>query len=172
FSPDGKVLASAGGRIYNDDGTHGEDGTVRLWSTETHQQIGDPLINERSSGPALAVSFAPGGEKLAVGYGDRDGMVWDIGTHKLVGTLPGTYGVMPGITYSHAGSLIAAGDSSNVRIWDGTTYKLLRDVKGQTGSVNAMAFSPDDGHLASAAQDDTIRIWDPTTGTLVKQLTA
>jgi hypothetical protein len=172
YSPDGKVLASAGSTIFNQGSGYTNDGTVRLWNTETHEQIGDPLINERSSGPALAVSFAPGGEKLAVGYGDRDGMVWDIGTHKLVGTVTTGLGSPIGITYNHSGSRIAAADDNNVRIWDASTDKQLLDLKGHTNSVYAIAFAPDDSRLASGSRDGTVRIWDPTTGTLVKQLTA
>jgi WD40 repeat protein len=75
------------------------------------------------------------------------------------------------MTYSHAGYLIAAGDSDNIRIWDATTYKQLRDLKGHTNSVYAIAFSPDDGHLASASRDGTVRVWDPATGQQLKQLT-
>ncbi|HEY0497680.1 MAG TPA: caspase family protein [Kutzneria sp.] len=171
FSPDGKVLASAGSVLWQE-GTHSysNDGTVRLWNTESHEQIGDPLINGRSSGPALAVAFAPGGEKLAAGYGGRDGLIWNIGNHGIAGTISNDTGSPVDITYSHAGYLAAA-DDKNVRIWDATTYKLLRDLKGHSNAVSAVAFSPDDSYLASASQDGTVRIWDPGTGKELKQLT-
>jgi WD40 repeat protein len=127
-------------------GTHSysNDGTVRLWNTETHQQIGDPLINERADSPALAVAFAPGGEKLAAGYGGRDGLIWNIGNQRIAGTISNDTGSPVDITYSHAGYGIAAADDKNVRIWDATTYQQLRDLKGHSNSVIAVAFSSDD----------------------------
>ncbi|QUQ63353.1 caspase, EACC1-associated type [Kutzneria sp. CA-103260] len=172
FSPDGKVLASAGGYTFNEDNSYSPDGTVRLWDTGTRQQIGDPLINERASAAALGVAFAPQGEKLAVGYSARDNLVWDIGTRKPIATLPGGNGDGTDITYSHAGYLIAAGDSYNVRVWNADTTKVIRDLKGHTNDVTSLAFSPDDGRLASASRDGTVRVWDPATGQLLKQLNA
>jgi WD40 repeat protein len=172
FSPDGKVLASAGGTVTNEDNSYSYDGSVRLWDTGTRQQLGDPLINERASTTALSVSFAPQGERLAVGYGARDNLIWNIGTRKPVGTLAGTYGLGTAITYSHTGSLIAAGNGNDVRVWNADTTKLVRDLKGHTNTVSGLAFSPDDSRLASSSNDGTVRVWDPATGQLLKQLNA
>jgi hypothetical protein len=172
FSPDGKLLASAGSTEWHaDSNSYSNDGTVRLWNTDTQQPIGDPLINERANSPAMAVAFAPGGEKLAVGYGGRDGLIWNIGNQRVAGTISDAAGSPTGLTYSNTGSRLAACDGNNVRIWDGATYKQLLDLKGHSNTVNAVAFAPD-GNLASASQDGTVRVWNPATGQQVKQLTA
>ncbi|MFC0542274.1 caspase, EACC1-associated type [Kutzneria chonburiensis] len=172
YSPDGKVLASAGSTEWHtDNNTYTNDGTVRLWDTATHQQIGDPLINERANSAAIAVAFAPGGEKLAAGYGGLDGLIWNIGNQRVAGTFSDSTGSPNGLTYTTTGSRLAACDGNNIRIWDATTYKQFRDLKGHTDSVNAVAFAPD-GNLASASQDGTVRVWNPDTEALVKQLTA
>ena len=42
--------------------------------------------------------------------------------------------------------------------------KLRATLKGHTGAVVAVAFSPDSKTLASASYDGTLKLWDMTTG--------
>lgn len=56
-----------------------------------------------------------------------------------------------------------SGDST-ARIWDCETGTPLFTLKGHTGWVLAVAWSPDDGMLATGSMDSTVRLWDPATG--------
>jgi WD40 repeat protein len=45
-------------------------------------------------------------------------------------------------------------------------------LTGHSGSIRAVAFSPDGRHIESSSKDQTIKLWDTTTGDLQKTLTS
>jgi WD40 repeat protein len=65
FSPDGTVLATAGG-----------DGNIRLWETATQQETGAPMTADTQ--PVYAAAFSPDGTTLATAGGDGTVRTWDV----------------------------------------------------------------------------------------------
>jgi hypothetical protein len=57
-----------------------------------------------------------------------------------------------------------------VRVWDVATGQKLPPLKGHTGGVWGVAFSPDGKQLASASQDGTVKVWDAATGQILHTL--
>jgi WD40 repeat protein len=169
FSPDGILLASAGG-----------DKTVRLWESDTGGPV-RTLIGHTSE--VLAVAFSPDGRMLASGAGfniksviaggiDKKVRVWDVASGGLADTLRGHASWVNSLAFSPDGALLAsAGEDRTVRLWTAATGTVIRTLTGHKGGVNAVAFSPDGGLLASAAAEETVRLWDVATGALVDALT-
>jgi WD40 repeat protein/tRNA A-37 threonylcarbamoyl transferase component Bud32 len=218
FSPDGRRLASAS-----------HDCTVRLWDAEAGQAVraledsngqvasvcfspdsrrlayGDsghmvwlwdvatgPVRLLGGPGPVFSVCFSPDGRRLASACGGVDAelqprpsgevKVWDAQTgHELL-TLKGHTGPVFSVCFSPDGRRLASAcggvdaegkphPSGDVKVWDARTGQELLTLKGHTGQVRGVCFSPDSRHLASASEDQTVRLWDADTGQEVRTLT-
>ncbi|KAK4981825.1 ribosome assembly [Elasticomyces elasticus] len=63
-------------------------------------------------------------------------------------------------------SRLATGSGDKTaRIWDCDTGTPMHTLKGHTGWVLAVAWSPDDRQIATGSMDNTVRLWDAETGT-------
>ncbi|WP_437282526.1 pentapeptide repeat-containing protein [Sorangium sp. So ce375] len=68
------------------------------------------------------------------------------------------------VAISPDGALLASGHADGLALWDVTTGRALRMLKGHSGPVTSVAFSPDGETLASGSQDSAVRLWDVSTG--------
>ena len=49
-------------------------------------------------------------------------------------------------------------------MWDAAGGQEMLTLKGHTGGVNSVAWSPDGKRLATASDDETAKVWDAASG--------
>ncbi len=179
FSPEGKVLASAGW-----------DHSVRLWDRATGREL-HRLGGHRDA--VFSLSFAPDGKTLASAGKDKTLRLWDTTAGKELKQLGQPAQELDCLAFAPDGKSLAAGGRFElVRIWDVATGKVLCTPESQappfffgTGYASgfgdgrfqlpkigalALAFAPGGKLLAGGNKDGTIRFWDVVTGKELRRL--
>jgi WD40 repeat protein len=165
--------------------------TVRVWELETGHQVAQLSGHEDRM---LTLRFSPQGDRLVTyeGYPNNVIRLWDPNTGRLLATMRGHENQIHNVAFSPDGTRIATCSMDRtVRIWEvpggkwgvqnpphppaqpeplgpgepvGQDVSALRVLKGHTGSVGHVTFSPDGKRVVSSSSDRTLRYWDVGTG--------
>lgn len=158
-TPDGKLLASAGGD---------QDRRVLLWNVETGQQL-----RQLSGGAATtsSLAFTPDGKLLVAGGSDGSIRLLDVRTGADARVLFGHQGPVVSVAVSADGTTLASGSGdATVRLWDLTTGRSIEELRGHAAGVNAVAIAPDGSTIVSGSADRTVKIWERKNGRTVRTL--
>ncbi|MBB4710203.1 WD40 repeat protein [Streptomyces luteogriseus] len=156
FSPDGRALITS----------HGGS-KARLWDVHTREQTAT------LTGVGAPAVFSPDGATIATGSQQGKVLLWDARTHQKIDELQvhrSNDGASPhGLALSPDGKTLAVtvfgfraskSDQSEVQLWDVGKGRRIATLKGHTGQVTSLAFSPDGATLTTGASDATVRLWD------------
>ncbi len=133
--------------------TGGEDGRVRLWSSD-----GAGPIADLAGGAAWVehVAWASDGRALATAAG-RFLRFWnaeggDLGQHRSFGS------TISGLAWRGIGGVLAASSYGEVRLLEPGDPGVV-EVLAWPSSLTSVAWSPDGAHLAAGTQEKTISYW-------------
>jgi WD40 repeat protein len=189
FSPDGTLLATAGG-----------DGTTRIWEVATGRPTA--VLNGHadrvyscafsSDGALVATAgedrtvriwelatgdtrqvltghtdrvssceFSPDGELLATVGADHTARVWDVGTGAVRSMLTCHEDYVACCAFARGTVLLASVDEANqLRVCEAGSSAERLIPTGHAGRIHACAFSPDGSVVATAGEDGTLRLID------------
>jgi RNA polymerase sigma factor (sigma-70 family) len=152
-SPDGKLLASAGGQ---------GDKLARLWDLGTGKVV---RLIPGHEGEVTAVAFSPDGRALATASRDKSVRLWEVGTGKEINRLDGHKGEVTSVAFSRDGRTLASGGGDGALfLWDAQQGRILAKMQGHKGAVEALLYTPDNQSLVSGGLDGEVGVWDVPTG--------
>jgi WD40 repeat protein len=152
FSPDGKLLAGSG-----------TDLPVRLWDVGTGKEVRQfKVVNTQGTFKTFSpgsLCFSPDGRGLLTV--STQVQLWEVATgQNRWRTEISAPGFHEG-AFSPDGELVAVGCHPNdALLLDAATGALVAPLRGHTGRITGLRFSPAKQRLASSSHDGTVLIWD------------
>jgi WD40 repeat protein len=144
-------------------------GHLYVWEVGDKGQLKLRGSVHASSGGLSSVAFHPRKNHVAVGCGDNQTRVYDVGdkTLKDILTLSNHPKGVTAVAWSPDGKHFASASSDQtIKLYAtrGDNLQELAVLEGQPTAITALAFSPTNATLASAGSDGTILLWTVPSG--------
>ncbi len=150
YSPDGKLLAVAGG-------TPGRSGEVSLFDPEQGTLVATLV---QLADVAFGATFSPAGDRLAVCSADRAIRVFDLASRAAQFTIEDHADWVLGVAWSPDGAQLAsASRDKTCRVFDAKTGESLTTYSGHGDAAYAVAFAADGKSVYSAGADRRLHAW-------------
>ncbi|MCF3572170.1 WD40 repeat domain-containing protein [Planktothrix agardhii 1806] len=147
FSPDSKIVFSAGGK------------KIKLWDAECEGIERGELSGHSDDVSCLGVDSNDG----LLASGDRRGYIklWKILNKKVIFTTPSDKFPINSLAFSPDGQFLVSGsDGGAIKVWNIKTQKEHPVDWKQSQPINCVAFSPNGSLIATGCDNTIIQIWD------------
>jgi WD40 repeat protein len=160
FTPDGGVLAAAGGNTDNF--------AIHLWEASSGQSLG---TLDGHTGIIWGVAFSPDGQMLASVSSDKTAKIWDWRNGTLLKSLDFP-GEVSSVSFSPDGQTLAVGgvdepqnQIQNAAVWTFSvdSWKPVRKFSEYL-NVTAIAYSPDGRWLIGGGASRNVQVWQASDG--------
>ena len=145
FSPDSQSLLSGSW-----------DHTMKLWDVASGKKLHD---FQGHTNLVRAVAFSPDGRALLSASVDCSMILWSRSTGKRLKAFVLDKDEIVSALFSTDGRFIFSGSGAKVTVWDVKNGKVLKQLEGQEGYIEALAVSPDGNYLLSGSDQATLKLW-------------
>ncbi len=150
FSPDGKLLAAAGG-------PPAQQGEIKIWDVATGNVVRTILGHNDY---IYSCSWSPDSKTIASASYDKLIKIWDVATGNEVKTLKDHADAVYAVAFSPDGNLLASGSADrSVKMWDVKSGKRIYTLSGHGDIVFSLAWNKAGNQLSSTGADKTLRTW-------------
>lgn len=160
FSPDNKLIATAGGAAT-------EDGEVKIFDVTTGKQTLE--VKGAHSDTAFGVSFSPDGKMLASCGADKFVKIFEMPSGKFIKSFEGhTHHVMD-VGWKNDGKfLVSCGADNAIKVWDFEKGEQSKTIAGHTKQISRLQFVGVTPTFLTCSGDKTLRLWNADSGSSVK----
>jgi WD40 repeat protein len=156
FSPDGKLLLTAGGEPSR-------SGELKIWNVADGTLA--RAFKEPHSDTIFSARFSPEGDRIATSAADRFVKLWNAADGSFIRALEGHTHHVLGVAWRLDGKTLVSGSADNtMKVWDSTTGEQKRTIQGLKKEVTSLVFVGDSPRAIVSAGDNTVRLYNMDSG--------